>query len=131
MRPDLTQRELIRQITARWEHARQQLEKLKAAVRQQNELANARLESNSLKRELDLAYRALGEAVWAAYKKGTLKFPNSALPAARAVKKAEADQKAYVAQIQDLLNEGLEAVDRQSPRLSSPKTLLANRPKKR
>ena len=135
MPPNHTQRELIRQISARWERAKQQLEELRLAVRQQGTLANAKLESAHLKRELDLAYRDLGEAVWAAYRQGTMKFPTSTLPAARAVRKAEQEQKAYALQIHDLLSEGADAVARQqaksTPRLPPAKSHLANRPKKR
>jgi hypothetical protein len=133
--PNATQRELIRQIAARWERAKQQLEDLRVAVRQQGALANAKLESAHLRRELDLAFRDLGEAVWKAYKDGQLKFPNAALPAARAVRKAEQEQQAYAMQIHDLLSEGTEAVERQqgkaTPKLPPAKSHLAIRPKKR
>ncbi len=134
MPPNHTQRELLRQIAARWERARQQLEGLRVAVRQQGALASAKLESSRLKRELDLAYRELGEVIWVAYKNGQLKFPNSSLPAARAVRKAEQEQKAYASQIHDLLSEGAEAVARQlgkgTPRLPASKSHLAKLPKK-
>ena len=131
---DPTQRELIRQITARWEHARQQLEQLREAVRKQGALAQAKLESAHLRREIDLAYRGLGEVVWAEIKRGAVKLPSNCDAALKRVQKADADQKVYASQVHDLLLEGSEAVDRQreTKNLRPPvKTGLAPRPKKR
>jgi hypothetical protein len=127
---DPIQRELIHQISAAWEYAKQQLDELRAAVKDNTELAQTQLKSNALARDKDVAYRNLGEAVWQLVKKGKLALPGSLQGAQKTVKAAEDKAEAHAREINELLKEGSEVADRQAPK-SPQKTGVANKPKKR
>ena len=62
--------EMLRQIQAAWEEAQAQLHVLKSQVEHAAAMAQAKVGSNMLDRDLDRAYRDLGEAVWAEVSKG-------------------------------------------------------------
>jgi len=127
---DPIQRELLHQITAAWQHAKQQLEDLKRVVAENTQLAQTQFKTSALVRERDMAYRNLGAAVWDLVKKGKLTLPPALQVAQKACKAAEDRAEAQAREINDLLKEGAEAAERQLQK-QPVKTPLANRTKKR
>src|SRR6185436_20099534 len=98
--------ETMKQIQEAWNAAQSQLAQLRDQVEMTTKLAQAKVASNFLERDLDRAYRDLGEAVWAQVSKGRLKLPkelSSVMKALEVVTKKIQEQNAS---INDLLAEG-------------------------
>ncbi|MBK7863298.1 MAG: hypothetical protein IPJ65_32795 [Archangiaceae bacterium] len=111
--------ETLKQIQAAWEAAQAQLDELRGQVEKTTQLAQAKVSSNFLERDLDRAYRDLGEAVWAQVSKGRLQLPkdlSSVLKALEVVTKKIQEQNAS---INDLLSEGAEVASRLKGKLAT------------
>lgn len=116
--------ETLRQIQEAWDAAQAQLTELRDQVERTSTLAQIKVSANFLERDLDRAYRDLGEAVWAQVSKGKLQLPKeltAVLKALEVVTKKIQDQNAS---INELLSEGAEVASRL-------KGKLATGPKKR
>lgn len=124
--------DVIQQIAHAWKTAQAQLEELRAAVERTGHMAQLKVQSEFTNRELDRAYRDLGEAVWAQAKKGALELPRGVSSAARAVEEVERKLAAQAADISDILSEGRELAGRmRAEKKGSAKTPLAAKGKKR
>jgi predicted nucleotide-binding protein (sugar kinase/HSP70/actin superfamily) len=124
------QSETLKQIQAAWEAAQNQVTDLRAQVEHMVSLAQAKVQQNLIERDLDRAFRDLGEAVWAQVSKGKLQLPtsfNSVMKALEAVTQKIQEQNAS---INDLLAEGNEIANRLK-KSSTTKTAVASREKKR
>ena len=116
--PDPKQ-ETLRQIQEAWDAAQAQLTDLRDQVERTTQLAQAKVTQNFLERDLDRAYRDLGEAVWAQVSKGRLQLPtqlSSVLKALEVVTKKIQEQNAS---INDLLSEGAEVASRLKGKLAT------------
>jgi hypothetical protein len=116
--------ETLKQIQEAWDNAQDQLAQLRDQVEMTTKLAQAKVTSSFLERDLDRAYRDLGESVWAQVSKGRLQLPkemSSVLKALEVVTKKIQEQNAS---INDLLMEGAEVA-------SKLKGKLVTTPKKR
>ncbi|MGA9521934.1 MAG: hypothetical protein WBV82_10740 [Myxococcaceae bacterium] len=118
-----SKQEVLRQLSEAWKTAQAQLDQLRSAVERTGDLAQLKLKSEFLHRELDRAYRDLGEVVWAEVKKGSMELPASVTAAATAVEEVERRQAAQASSINDLVGEGVEVVEKS-------KRMLASRGKK-
>lgn len=96
-------------------------------------MAHLKVQSEFLGRDLDRAYRDLGEAVWKASKNGKLELPRSLSAVARSVDEVEKKLAAQAASINDILAEGAEVAGRLRSEKSKPasKTAVAVKGKKR
>ena len=116
--------ETLKQIQQAWDAAQAQLTELREQVERTAQLAQVKVSQSFLERDLDRAYRDLGEAVWAQVSKGRLQLPKelgTVLKALEVVTKKIQEQNAS---INDLLSEGAEVASRL-------KGKLATGPKKR
>lgn len=121
--PDPRQ-EQLKQIQEAWDNAQIQLTELRTQVERTTQLAQAKVTHNFLERDLDRAYRDLGDAVWAQVSSGRLHLPKelgTVLKALEVVTKKIQEQNQS---INDLLSEGVEVASRL-------KGKLATAPKKR
>ena len=121
--------EVLKQINAAWADAQDQLKELRGQVEKTAAMAQAKVQSNFLARDLDKAYRDLGEAVWAQVSKGQLTLPknmSAVLKALEAVTKRIQEQNAS---INDLLSEGADVAAKLKEKMS--KTGVATKDKKR
>jgi hypothetical protein len=112
--------EMLKQIQETWDAAQSQLSDLRDQVQRNAEMAQAKLTSNFLERDLDRAYRDLGEAVWAQISKGKLQLPptlSSVMKALDVVTKKIQEQNAT---INDLLAEGAEVASKLKGKLATP-----------
>ncbi len=114
-----SKREVLRQISDAWKTAQAQLDELRSAVERTGDLAQLKLKSEFLHRELDRAFRDLGEAVWAEVKKGSLELPAALASAAKAVEEVERRQAAQASSINELLGEGVEVAEKSKRTLAS------------
>src|SRR5258708_34857769 len=73
--PTDPKQETLRQIQQAWDSAQAQLAELRDPVETTTRLAQAKVTQNFLERDLDRAYRDLGEAVWAQVSKGRPQLP--------------------------------------------------------
>src|SRR5258708_21668068 len=73
--PTDPKQETLRQIQQAWDSAQAQLAELRDQVETTTRLAQAKVTQNFLERDLDRAYRDLGEAGWAQVSKGRLQLP--------------------------------------------------------
>lgn len=127
--PELRGSEVLKQINAAWDQAQDQLKELRTQVEKTAAMAQAKVQSNFLERDLDRAYRDLGEAVWAQVSRGQLTLPKSmaaVLKALEAVTKRIQEQNAS---INDLLSEGADVAAKLKEKMS--KTAVATKDKKR
>ena len=111
--------ETLKQIQEAWDAAQAQLTELRDQVERTAALAQAKVTQNFLERDLDRAYRDLGEAVWAQVSKGRLQLPSNlgtVLKALEVVTKKIQDQNAS---INDLLSEGAEVASRLKGKLAT------------
>lgn len=127
------QQEILKQINDAWNEAKAQLAQLRAAVERTSELANAKMESNLLGRDRDKALRDLGEAVWAQVKAGKMTLPQAVSAATKAMQEFEKKAEAKNREINSLIMEGGEAVDRLKARTTtkSHRTAVVSKGKKR
>lgn len=117
--PDPRQ-ETLKQIREAYDAAQAQLSELRQQVEKATVLAQAKVTSNVLERDLDRAYRDLGEAVWAQVSKGRMQLPptlSSVLKALDVVTKKIQQQNQS---INDLLSEGAEVASRLKVKLATP-----------
>ena len=123
------QAQALKEIQEAWEQAQRQLADLREAVERHGELSALYAQGEAFSRELDRAYRELGEAVWSAAKKGKLELPTQVQAVASAVKGIELieqKQAARASAIHDLLAEGAEVAGKL--RAAAKKPLPATKP---
>ena len=127
------QQDILKQINDAWNEAKAQLAQLRAQVERTQELANAKMESNFLGRDRDKALRDLGEAVWAQVKAGKMSLPQAVSAATQAMQEVEKKAEAKNREINSLIMEGGEAVDRLKARTTtkSHRTAVVSKGKKR
>ena len=124
------QADSLRQIQAAFDAAQGQVVDLRRQVEHMASLAQAKVLQNTLERDLDRAFRDLGEAVWAQVSKGKLKLPStfgSVMKALEAVTRKIQEQNES---INDLLAEGNEIAARLR-KSSDAKSAVASQNKKR
>jgi hypothetical protein len=124
------QTETLRQIQAAWEAAQGQVTDLRKQVEHMASLAQAKVAQNLLERDLDRAFRDLGEAVWAQVSKGKLQLPPSFGIVMKALEKVTSKIQEQNASINDLLAEGNEIANRLK-KTAAVKTAVASTNKKR
>lgn len=102
----------LKQIEQAWQHAQAQLAQLRTQVEKTTALAQAKVTANLLERDLERAYRDLGEAVWAQVSKGRLTLPREMAGVMKALEQVTLRIQEQNASLADLLSEGSEAADR-------------------
>ena len=122
---------VLRQIQEAWNTAQAQLAVLREQVQHATAIAQAKVHSNVLDRDLDRAYRDLGEAVWAEVSKGKLQLPSHIAPVKKALEAVTTRIQQQNASINDLLAEGEEIAQRLQEKMSRASKAVANPPKKR
>ena len=126
------QTELLKQISQSWEQAQRQLADLRTQVEQTTALAQAKVQLNFLERDLDRAYRDLGEAVWSQVQMGRMKLSPSLAHVQKALEQVQARIEEQNAGLRDLLAEGNEAAGRLKTKSKvAPKTAVAHGKTKR
>jgi hypothetical protein len=129
---DPKQTEVLKQINEAWEHAKAQLAQLRQSVEKTSALAQAKFESNFLTQEKDRALRDFGAAVWAQVKAGRLTLPAGLAPSIKAMQEVERRAEAKNREINSLIGEGTETVDRLKARPNkSSKTAVVTKGRKR
>ena len=123
--------ETLRQIQAAWEEAQAQLHVLKSQVEHAAAMAQAKVGSNMLDRDLDRAYRDLGEQVWAEVSKGKLQLPQNLSTVRKLLEAVTQKIRNQNASINDLLAEGADIAKRLQEKMSSASKGVAGAPKKR
>jgi hypothetical protein len=126
-----TNEAVIRQIQQAWAEAQAQLAILREQVEHAAALAQTKVRSNVLERDLDKAYRDLGEAVWAEVSKGKLQLPGQLAPVKKALEAVTVKIQAQNASINDLLSEGADIARRLQEKMARASKAVANAPKKR
>lgn len=129
--PPAQQTELIKQIQAAWDEAQAQLAYLREQVQHATDIAQAKVGSNVLDRDLDRAYRDLGEAVWAEVSKGKLQLPSTLSTVRKSLETVTQKIRAQNASINDLLAEGADIAQRIQEKMSKASKGVAGAPKKR
>lgn len=124
------QADSIRQIQAAWESAQGQVVDLRKQVEHMAALAQAKVAQNTLERDLDRAFRDLGEAVWAQVSKGKLQLPNTFSAVMKSLENVTRKIQEQNASINDLLAEGNEIAARLK-KSAATKTAVASQNKKR
>ena len=94
-------------------------------------MAQAKVGSNMMDRDLDRAYRDLGEAVWAEVSKGKLNLPANLTAVRKLLDGVTQKIRAQNNSINDLLAEGTEIAKRLQEKMSSASKGLAGGVKKR
>ncbi len=123
--------ETLRQIQAAWEEAQAQLHVLKSQVEHAAAMAQAKVGSNMLDRDLDRAYRDLGEAVWAEVSKGKLQLPSNLTTVRKLLEGVTQKIRTQNNSINDLLAEGADIAKRLQEKMSAASKGVAGAPKKR
>ena len=124
------QAEKIREIQAAWEAAQGQVTDLRRQVEHMASLAQAKVSQNLLERDLDRAFRDLGEAVWAQVSKGKLQLNASFTQVMKSLEIVTRKIQEQNASINDLLAEGNEIANRLK-KTAAVKSAVASQPKKR
>lgn len=124
------QAEKIREIQAAWEAAQGQVTDLRRQVEHMASLAQAKVSQNLLDRDLDRAFRDLGEAVWAQVSKGKLQLNASFTQVMKSLEIVTRKIQEQNASINDLLAEGNEIANRLK-KTAAVKSAVASQPKKR
>ncbi len=124
------QTDTLRQIQAAWEAAQGQVTDLRKQVEHMASLAQAKVAQNMLERDLDRAFRDLGEAVWAQVSKGKLQLPSAFSSVMKALENVTKKIQEQNASINDLLAEGNEIANRLK-KSAATKSAVASQPKKR
>ncbi len=125
------QNETLKQIQAAWEEAQAQLSVLRAQVEYATSMAQAKVGSNMMDRDLDRAYRDLGEAVWAEVSKGKLQLPQNLTAVRKLLEGVTQKIRNQNNSINDLLAEGAEIAKRLQEKMSAASKGVAGAPKKR
>jgi hypothetical protein len=123
--------ETLRQIQAAWEEAQAQLHVLKSQVEHAAAMAQAKVGSNMLDRDLDRAYRDLGEAVWAEVSKGKLQLPQNLGTVRKLLEGVTQKIRTQNNSINDLLAEGADIAKRLQEKMSAASKGVAGGQKKR
>jgi hypothetical protein len=121
--------EVLKQINAAWQQAQDQLKELRTQVEKTAAMAQAKVQSNFLERDLDRAYRDLGEAVWAQVSRGQLTLPKNMAAVLKALEAVTQRIQEQNASINDLLSEGADMAAKLKEKMS--KTAVATKDKKR
>ena len=124
------QTETLRQIQAAWEAAQGQVTDLRNQVEHMANLAQAKVQQNTLERELDRAFRELGESVWAQVSKGKLQLPSSFASVMKALENVTRRIQEQNASINELFAEGNEIANRMK-KSAATKSTVASPNKKR
>jgi len=124
------QADKIREIQAAWEAAQGQVTDLRRQVEHMASLAQAKVSQNMLDRDLDRAFRDLGEAVWAQVSKGKLQLNSSFGQVMKSLETVTRKIQEQNASINDLLAEGNEIANRLK-KSTAAKSAVASQPKKR
>ncbi|MBL9037811.1 MAG: hypothetical protein JNG84_04780 [Archangium sp.] len=124
-------KDAVAQIQEAWGEAQAQLAVLREQVEHAASLAQAKVQSNVLVKDLDRAYHALGEAVWAEVSKGRLKLPPNVSTVRKALELVTEKLQAQNASVDALLAEGAEIAQRAQEKKSGASKPLANAAKKR
>ncbi len=123
--------QVLQQIQQAWAEAQAQLQVLREQVEYATKVAQAKVGSNVLDRDLDRAYRDLGEAVWAEVSKGKLQLPPNLGTIRKLLEGVTQKIRVQNASINDLLAEGAEVAQRLQEKLSRASKGVAGGPKKR
>ena len=129
--PDPMQSERLKNIQAAWEEAQAQLSVLRDQVTHLAGLAQAKTQNNVLTRDLDRAYRDLGEALWAEVSKGRLQLPPNLSNVRKSLEQVTGRIREQNASINDLLSEGADIAKRLQEKMTSPSKGVVNTLKKR
>ena len=129
--PEPLQSERLKQIQAAWEEAQAQLSVLRDQVTYLSSLAQAKTQNNVLTRDLDRAYRDLGEALWAEVSKGRLQLPPNLSNVRKSLEQVTGRIREQNASINDLLSEGADIAKRLQEKMSPPSKGVVNTLKKR
>ncbi len=119
----------LQQIQEAWAEAQAQLSILREQVEYAAKMAQAKVGSNVLDRDLDRAYRDLGEAVWAEVSKGKLQLPQNLVSVRKLLEGVTQKIRVQNASINDLLAEGAEVAKRLQEKISAASKGVAG-PKK-
>jgi hypothetical protein len=125
------QSEVLKQIQQAWAEAQAQLVLLREQVEHATALAQAKVHSNLGERDLDRAYRDLGEAVWAEVSRGKLQLPAHLSGVKKALEQVTQKIQAQNASINDLLAEGADIARRLQEKMSHASKAVAPPNKKR
>lgn len=128
---DPKQNDVVKQIQAAWEEAQAQFTILREQVEHATNMAQAKVQSNMNQRDLERAYRDLGEAVWAEVSKGKLQLPANLSAVKKSLETVTNKIRAQNASINDLLAEGQDLAKRLQEKMSHASKGVANPPKKR
>jgi len=123
--------ETLAQIKAAWDEAQAQLSVLRQQVEHATAMAQAKVASNILERDLDRAYRDLGEAVWAEVSKGKLQLPSNLSSVRKLLESVTTKIRTQNASINDLLAEGADLAKRLQEKMSTASKGVAGHAKKR
>lgn len=129
--PPNTNDAVVKQIQAAWDEAQMQLQVLREQVDHLSTMAQAKVSSNMLERDMDRAYRDLGEAVWAEVSKGRLQLGNNLTTVRKALEVVTQKIQAQNASINDLLAEGAEIAQRLQEKMTTASKSVAPAPKRR
>jgi septal ring factor EnvC (AmiA/AmiB activator) len=129
--PPNTNDAVVKQIQAAWDEAQMQLQVLREQVDHLSNMAQAKVSSNMLERDMDRAYRDLGEAVWAEVSKGRLQLGNNLTTVRKALEVVTQKIQAQNASINDLLAEGAEIAQRLQEKMTAASKSVAPPPKRR
>jgi hypothetical protein len=125
------QNDAVRQIQEAWNEAQAQLALLREQVEHATAMAQAKVGSNMLERDLDRAYRDLGEAVWAEVSKGKLQLPSNLSTVRKLLEGVTQKIRVQNASINDLLAEGAEVAKRLQEKMSAASKGVAGAKKTR
>lgn len=128
---DPKQSEVLKRIQTAWEEAQAQLSVLRDRVAHLSALAQAKTQNNVLTRDLDRAYRDLGEALWAEVSKGRLQLPPNLSTVRKSLEQVTSRIREQNASINDLLSEGAEIAARLQEKMAAPSKGVVNTSKKR
>lgn len=131
MPPPTGNEAVIKQIQAAWDEAQAQLRALREQVEHLNQIAQAKVASNMLERDMDRAYRDLGEAVWAEVSKGRLQLSSNLSSVRKALEAVTNRIQAQNASINDLLAEGAEIAKRLQEKMRTASKGVAPQTKRR
>ena len=117
----------LKQIQEAWDAAQEQLAQLRDQVERTATIAQAKVTQSFLERDLDRAYRDLGEAVWAQVSKGRLQLPNNLSAVLKALESVTKKIQEQNASINDLLSEGAEVASRLKGKLATSTRRVSSR----
>jgi predicted nucleic acid-binding Zn-ribbon protein len=123
--------DVVKQIQQAWNEAQAQLSVLREQVEHATALAQAKVSSNLGERDLDRAYRDLGEAVWAEVSKGKMQLPATLSSVRKALEAVTTKIQAQNASINDLLAEGADIAKRLQEKMAHASKGVASLNKKR